>query len=151
MFVSQVCKRNVITVRKHDEVTEAARLMRDRHVGYLVVVEPDFAGSTERPVGVLTDRDIVVGLVAQNVNPRGVRVEDVMTREPVVISQNATIASAVDEMRRVGVRRMPVVGSLGELTGLLSLDEVLDLLSSELKNLSEAVRTDRGIDVTMRR
>src|SRR5688572_5361712 len=66
MFVSQVCKRNVIAVRKHDEVTEAARLMRDRHVGYVVVVEPDFAGSTERPVGVLTDRDIVVGLVAQN-------------------------------------------------------------------------------------
>jgi CBS domain-containing protein len=150
MNVSQLCSRNVVTVRKSDEITVAARLMREKHVGYLVVVEPDFTGATQRPIGVLTDRDIVIGVVAQDLNPRGIRVGDVMTCNPVVVELGDPIAAAVQEMRRIGVRRMPVVGSLGELAGVLSLDEVLDSLSSELQNLAGAVRNERRVETALR-
>jgi CBS domain-containing protein len=150
MNVSQICNRNVVTIRRSDEIPAAARLMREKHVGYLVVVESDSAGAMQRPIGVLTDRDIVVGVVAQDVNPRDLTVGDVMTRNPVVIELTDPIAAAVREMRRIGVRRMPVVGEMGRLAGILSLDEVLDTLSSELQNLAGAVRNERRVETALR-
>jgi CBS domain-containing protein len=150
MNVAQLCSRNVVSVRKSDEVVAAARLMREYHVGYVVVIERDFAGSTVRPVGVLTDRDIVVGIVAKERDPRSLVVGDVMTENPVVVDQLDSIATAVQEMRRIGVRRMPVVGSLGELIGVLSLDDVLDSLAAELQNLAGAVRHEQRIETELR-
>ena len=150
MNVAQLCRRKVVSVRKTDEVVAAARLMREHHVGYIVVIEPDFAGSTVRPVGVLTDRDIVVGIVAKERDPRSLVVGDVMTENPVVVEESDSIAAAVQEMRRIGVRRMPVVGSLGELVGVLSLDEVLDALAGELQNLAGAVRNEQRFESALR-
>ena len=150
MNVAQLCSRNVISVRKIDDVIAAARLMREHHVGYIVVSEPDFAGSTERPIGVLTDRDIVVGIVAKERDPRSLTVGDVMTENPVTLDQFDSIAAAVQEMRRIGVRRMPVVGSLGELIGVLSFDDVLDALAGELQNLAGAVHNEQRIETELR-
>jgi CBS domain-containing protein len=150
MNVTQICSRDVITVRKSDEIVVAARLMREKHVGYLVVVEPDFTGATQRPIGVLTDRDIVTAVVAQDANPRSFSVGDVMTRNPAVVSYTDTVSVALKEMRRIGVRRMPVIGSQGELTGVLSLDEILDSLSSELQSLAGAVRNERRVETVLR-
>ena len=96
MNVAQLCSRNVISVRRIDEVVRAARLMREHHVGYIVVTEPDFAGSTERPIGVLTDRDIVVGIIARERDPRSLVVGDVMTENPVVLGASDSIAAAED-------------------------------------------------------
>ena len=150
MNVAQLCSRNVVSVRKTDEVVAAARLMREHHVGYLVVVEPDFAGSTVRPIGVLTDRDIVVSIVARERDPRSLVVGDVMTENPVVVDQFDSIATAVQQMRRIGVRRMPVVGSVGELIGVLSLDDVLDALAGQLQNLAGAVRKEQQFESVLR-
>jgi CBS domain-containing protein len=150
MDVAQLFSRDSVTVRETDEVTAAARLMRERHVGYLVVVEPDFAGSTVRPIGVLTDRDIVVGVVAQDVNPRSMLVRSIMTRNPVVLNAADQLPTALQEMRRIGVRRMPVVGKLGELLGVLSIDDVLDALSAELGNLAGAIRNERRNEKALR-
>lgn len=150
MNVAQLCSRNVISVRRIDEVVSAARLMREHHVGYIVVTEPDFAGSTERPIGVLTDRDIVVDIIARDRDPRSLVVGDVMTENPVVLGASDPIAAAVQEMRRIGVRRMPVVGSLGELIGVLSLDDVLDALAAELHNLAGAVRNEQRFETALR-
>ena len=150
MNVADLCSRNVVSVRKTDEVVDAARLMREHHVGYIVVVEPDFAGSTVRPIGVLTDRDIVVGIVARERDPRSLVVGEVMSEKPVVLNKSDSIAAAVREMRRIGVRRMPVVGSLGELIGVLSLDDVLEALAGELQNLAGAVRNEQRIESALR-
>ena len=150
MNVAQLCSRNVVTVRKIDEVIAAARLMRERHVGFLVVTEPDFAGTIERPIGVLTDRDIVVSIIARERDPRSLVVGDVMTENPVVLDRFDSIAAAVSEMRRIGVRRMPVTGELGQLFGVLSLDDVLDALAGELHNLAGAVRNEQRIENAMR-
>ena len=150
MDVAQLFSRDSVTVRESDEVTDAARLMRERHVGYLVVVEPDFAGSTVRPVGVLTDRDIVIGIVAREVNPRTVLVRDIMTRNPVVLNAADPLPTALQEMRRIGVRRMPVVGKVGELLGVLSIDDVLDTLSAELGNVAGAIRNEQRVEKKLR-
>ena len=150
MNVSQLCSRKPVTIPKSAEVVTAAQLMREHHVGYLVVTEPDFTGATQRPIGVLTDRDIVTVIVARDANPRSVTVGDVMTRNPVVVCASDPVAAAVQEMRRIGVRRMPVVGELGELIGVLSLDDVLDALSSELHNLAGAVRNELRVESALR-
>jgi CBS domain-containing protein len=150
MDVAQLFRRDAITVRESDEVTDAARLMREHHVGYLVVVEPDLAGATVRPVGVLTDRDIVVGIVAREVNPRCVLVRDIMTPNPVLLNAADPLPTALQEMRRVGVRRMPVVGKVGELLGVLSIDDVLDALSAELGNLAGAIRNEQRFEKALR-
>lgn len=150
MHVGQLCKRNAITVSPFAEITTAAQLMREQHVGYLVVVEPDFAGATARPVGVVTDRDIVVGIVARGVDPRAVVVRDVMSANPVTIATTDPVEKAALEMRRIGVRRLPVVGSLGELVGVLSLDDVLDAVSAELQNVAGAIRNEQSFETSLR-
>ena len=150
MDVAQLFSRDSVTVRETDEVTDAARLMRERHVGYLVVVAQDLAGSTVRPVGVLTDRDIVIGIVAREVNPRTMLVRDIMTRKPVVLNAADQLPTALQEMRRIGVRRMPVVGKLGELLGVLSIDDVLDAFSAELGNLAGAIRNEQRVEKALR-
>ena len=110
MKVSGFCQRNPITVRPDDELLSAAKVMRDQHVGYLVVVEPAVRDGAFRPVGVLTDRDIVVSLLARDADPRALRVNDVMTREPVVCEEELSLGQALKSMRRIGVRRLPVIG-----------------------------------------
>ncbi len=150
MNVGQVCKRNVVTVRAFEEIIAAAHLMRERHVGYLVVVEPAVGGDTLRPVGVLTDRDIVVSVVARDVNARELTVGDVMTRQPVVVGEGAPLSAALKDMRRIGVRRLPVVGGIGQLVGVLSLDDVLDALSGELVDAAGSVRNEVQIEAALR-
>jgi CBS domain-containing protein len=150
MNVAQLCSRNVVTVRKSDDVITAARLMREHHIGYLVVVEPDIAGSALRPVGVLTDRDIVVGIIAKERDPRSLVVGDVMTEKPMMLDRFDAISAAVTEMRRIGVRRMPVIGELGQLVGVLSLDDILESLAGELQGLAGVVRNEQRIETALR-
>ena len=150
MNVADLCSRNVVTIDPLDDIIDAARLMRERHVGYLVVTEPDFTGQTAQVVGVLTDRDIVVSIVARGANPQALKVGDVMTAKPVVVNERDTLEKSVQEMRRIGVRRIPVVGKLGELKGVLSLDDVLDAIASELQNLASAVRHEQRIETALR-
>lgn len=142
MIVSEICRRNPVTIGAHEELDTAAKLMRERHIGYLIVVEPYPPHAAPRPVGVLTDRDIVVGVLAKGTDPRLVRVGDVMTREPVVVSEDASLNAALADMRRIGVRRIPVVDAVGQLVGVLSLDEVLDAVAQELLGVIGSIRTE---------
>ncbi|HUL47766.1 MAG TPA: CBS domain-containing protein [Steroidobacteraceae bacterium] len=140
MIVSEICQGNPVTIGAHEELDTAARLMRQYHIGYLIVVEPYYVAP--RPVGVLTDRDIVVSVLAKGTDPRQVKVGEVMTREPVVVREDASLNSALAEMRRIGVRRLPVVNAAGHLTGVLSLDEVLDAVSQQLQGVVGSIRTE---------
>ena len=150
MNVGEICRRNVATVRPNDDLMTAARLMRERHVGYLVVVEPATAEKTWRPVGVLTDRDLVVSVMAREADARALRVEDVMSRKPVVVMMSDSVAHAVQEMRRIGVRRMPITGDLGELVGVISLDDVVEALAAQLRDIAGSIRTEQVIEKSMR-
>jgi CBS domain-containing protein len=99
---------------------------------------------------VLTDRDIVVSIVARGVDPKGLTVGDVMTANPVTVYELDAIEKAVQEMRRIGVRRMPVIGKVGQLKGVLSIDDVLNAVSGELRDLAGAIRTEQRIEGALR-
>lgn len=150
MDIGRICNRNVITVREGDELTLAARLMREKHVGYLVVVKPDLAGGGVVPVGVVTDRDITVAVVAKAIDPRSVRVGDVMTPQPAVVDEESSVATALQIMRRVGARRLPVIAHSGALVGVLSLDDVLDALAGELTDVAGLIRQEIRMEDALR-
>jgi CBS domain-containing protein len=137
MRVHEICTHQVVSVSPAASVTEAAGLMRKRHVGMLVVVEQP---NGERiPVGVLTDRDIVVSVVAPEAPCTQLRVDDVMTREPVTCSEDEQMLDAVARMRAYGVRRLPVLNLKGGLCGLLSLDDIYGALGVYLEEMTRAL------------
>lgn len=150
MNVGEICCREVVTVRPFDELLAAARLMREKHVGYLIVTEPAPTERTYRPVGVLTDRDIVVSVVARESDPRTLRVEDVMTRKPVMVRMADTVTFALQEMRRIGVRRLPIIGKHEELVGVLSLDDILESLAGQLGDVAGSISREQGVEQALR-
>ena len=150
MTVGKICQRKVVTVLRSDEVATAAQLMRAKHIGYVVVVDPGAADDLPRPIGVLTDRDIVVTVVARETDAKVLRVGEIMTSKPVTVRETDTVDTALREMRRVGVRRLPVVGQRGELTGILSLDDVLDALAAQLQSIAGSLHKERATEGALR-
>jgi CBS domain-containing protein len=126
MSVDRICLREVDLARGGESALDAARRMQERGVGTLVVV--DDAG---RPVGMLTDRDLALRVVAAGADPRATSVGEVMTPRPKTVSEGTPIESALSLMRSGAFRRLPVVNDVGELVGILSLDDVLGLLAEE--------------------
>jgi CBS domain-containing protein len=151
MNVGQLCQRKVVTVEPGDELVTAARLMREKHVGFLIVVEPAEHEGHVVPVGVITDRDIVVATIALDVDPKTLRVDDVMTRKPTLALAEDSITDALCQMRRAGVRRLPVVGDYGHLVGVLSLDDILTKRAEELEAAADVLVKGRQIESVMRR
>jgi CBS domain-containing protein len=143
MNVGQMCQRNAVTVQASDEIAAAARLMREKHVGFLVVVEPAAQEGAVVPIGVITDRDIVVSTIALGVDPKTLSVGDVMTCKPTVALTQDSISDAVYRMRHTGVRRLPVVGDYGHLVGVLSLDDVLTSRADELEAAAAVITKAR--------
>jgi CBS domain-containing protein len=150
MSVGKICQRNLVTIRPFDDLTTAAQLMRERHVGYLIVVEPHVSDGLRTPVGVLTDRDIVVSVVARETDSRMLRVEDAMTRQPIVANESDPVSVALESMRRIGVRRLPVVGNRGELVGVLSIDDILDTVAGDLQHVAASIRNEQRIETVLR-
>src|SRR5688572_32496140 len=126
MNAHELCQRKVVTVRRHEELVTAAWMMRERNVGCLVVVEPAGIHGGERPVGTLTDRDIVTAVIASDSDPHEVVVDDVMTRHPLTAPANVSIEEALQRMRVGGVRRIPLVDERGRLAGILALDDIYE-------------------------
>lgn len=149
MTVGEACTRDVVTVGRSDSVLDVARIMRDRHVGDVVVLEGEGRGT--RPVGILTDRDIVVGIVAQTPDKLGMlRVEDVMTVELVTVSVGDTVDAALDVMRARGVRRVPVVAADGYLAGIVTFDDLVGVIARELNELMGVVASERRRELQTR-
>lgn len=145
MNVGSICTRKVVTASPQLDVQAAAELMRQEHIGFLVVV-PQEPRSPHPPLGVLTDRDIVVAVVAKRADPASLKVGDVMSIQPVLASESDPVDLALRTMRRAGVRRLPVVNGRGEVVGVLSLDDLLEFVAREVESLSGAVRNGRQIE-----
>jgi CBS domain-containing protein len=148
MTLSLICNHNVATIDAGESIAEAASQMRNEHVGTLVVLGR--RGRVHVPVGILTDRDIVVGVVAKRVEPTTVTVGDVMTREVLTVREDDGVEFALHEMRRHGVRRAPVVGKRGQLVGIVSLDDVIEHLATQLSRLADAIRVEQDAEARAR-
>lgn len=148
MTAGEFCIREVTTAERDMSIVEAAKLMRDRHVGALVVL-----GSSDRPepVGLLTDRDLVVEVIGEEVAVDAVTVGDIMSTELVVAREEDGLWDVLQRMRARGVRRVPVVDRGNFLVGILSADDVLELLADELGALSRLVRREQVQEARHRR
>jgi CBS domain-containing protein len=133
IMLGKICIRPVVTVSAQNTVGHAARAMRARNVGALVVVN---AG---RPIGMLTDRDIAVEVVAMGMDPDSTRVGDVMRKKPVTIQEDRGILDAARTFARTGVRRLPVVSAKGVLVGVIAVDDLFILLGNELGHMAGAL------------
>ena len=139
MSLARFCRKTVAVIQPTQSVAEAAEQLRDRHVGALVVVE-----GALRPVGMLTDRDIVTRVVAERKDARAVPVSDVMSPRLAVAHVDDTLDQTLFAFKKQGVRRLPIVDELGRMVGLVSIDDVLVLLSAELDQTAAAVRENQG-------
>ena len=135
MSVGEVCNREVVFVSKDNTVVEAAKLMREHHVGALVVTESE--EGRPRPLGILTDRDIVVEVIAEDLKIENLLVGDVMSFELATIGEDDGISEAIKMMKGRGVRRIPVLNSNGDLVGIFAVDDVIELLAEELSDIAQ--------------
>ncbi|OGA67991.1 MAG: hypothetical protein A3G83_06870 [Betaproteobacteria bacterium RIFCSPLOWO2_12_FULL_68_20] len=139
MRIKEICSRAVAVAARSTSLREAAHLMREHHVGALVVI--DTKEGVARPVGMLTDRDIVVEVVAATgADPDTLTVGEVMSGEPATVAEDLGVFEAVEVMCDRAVRRLPVVAADGRLVGIITLDDLLRVLSTELAGLSAALQ-----------
>lgn len=143
MKTSEAGTSPVVTTVEDATLPEVARLMRDHHVGCVVVLD---AGGARKPIGILTDRDIVVEAVAASVNPATLTAGEVMTREPVTLREGDDAGWALKVMRDRGVRRLPVVDSDGRLKGLIALDDLLSQSATTMMDVAQAIGTGRLVE-----
>lgn len=136
MPISDLCTKNFNCIEQNETLSKAAQLMKKRHTGGLVVVD---SNGSKKPVGVITDRDIALCLVADNL-PASTKVCDVMSTDIVKVTGEKGIAEVVDRMENHGVRRMVIVDSAGNACGLVSADDILQLVAREIYGLGRLVQ-----------
>lgn len=140
MSVGQYCNRHVITTDSATEIREIARIMRHHHVGTVVVVER--RGDKDYPIGIITDRDLVVEVLAQNLSPETVTVSDVMSNQLITAREDDNFWRMLDRMSAKGVRRLPVVDDDGALVGILTVDDILTALAVGLSDMTRLVQRE---------
>lgn len=136
MSIGRICRRRIDLVDQDESVREAARRMREREVGFLVAID-----SRGRPVGVLTERDLVGRVLADGHDPASMRVRAVMTPNPNTIAVEAPIETAVSLMMFGAVRRLPVVDQAGKVVGIVTLDDVTALLAEEFSMIGKLLES----------
>lgn len=144
MRAGELCTRKVYLARREDPLAAAAREMRQRHIGALIVVEA--REKAVRPIGILTDRDIVCGQLAKSADLFCLNVGDVMTPDPTTVHEDDELTETIKRLAAAGVRRAPVVNSGGDLVGILSLDDLLPAVAQELSALAALIGTQARVE-----
>ncbi len=141
MKAGDLCNRLVIDITEDESVQRAAELMRKYHVGMLVVT--GYGDTEHAPVGVVTDRDIVVETTAEGIDPEEVTVGDIMCDEVVMAAEGDEVPDVLEMMRKKGIRRLPVVDTKGTLVGILTVDDLLQLCAEDLGAMAAIVGGQR--------
>lgn len=141
MRVGDFCKHGVVTVDPSADCVAIAKLMRDEHVGFLIVVQD--GDQNRKPLGVVTDRDLVLQVCARDVDMHGVTASDVMSRNPLIAREHDDLNDLMQAMRIAGFRRVPVVNANGALTGIISIDDAIDVIAGLLCDVSGSIRNEQ--------
>jgi len=144
MTVGTICNRNVLTIRQNQDLDDAIALMRSEHVGDVVVVEE--RNHHRYPIGILTDRDILLKILAQRLAISDVDISDVMSFDLVTALDTEPLIEALERMRNYGVRRLPVVNRENHLIGILTLDDVVERIARKLSLVSDIIRNEQSIE-----
>jgi CBS domain-containing protein len=142
MNIGEVCSREVYIFKAEEPLTNAVAEMMRRHIGAIVVVETE--PDRVRPIGIVTDRDVIRGQVSLKKELPSLTLREVMTSAPLTVSEASGIPEAIERMRTRGVRRAPVVNDSGDLVGIVSLDDLLPVVAEELGALARLVGHQAG-------
>lgn len=149
MPIGHVCMRDVVIAGRDTTVREAAKLMAQHHVGNLVVIEE--TGGRTLPVGIITDRDIVRNVMAEDLDPAVFTLGDLVARELVTAPEDQGVFECIQNMRIHGIRRMPVVDRHGGLVGIISLDDLIQLLAEEMSELAKLISREQAHEAEITR
>lgn len=142
MSVGEICNREVVVIDRKASVYEAARMMRNQHVGSLVVVDEGSA-TPMKPVGIVTDRDLVVEIMAKDAPEEALATGDIIAPELLTARETDGVWETIMRMRAMGVRRLPVVNLEGSLCGMLTMDDLLKFIADEMSDLVRLVRREQ--------
>jgi CBS domain-containing protein len=141
MRTGELCTKDPVFIEREASVHQAAAAMREQHVGDLVVV--DSKENCKKPIGIITDRDIVLSVVAPRLDPMVFTVGDIMGQSLVTAQAEQDVFDTVHAMRLRGVRRVPVVDKDGELAGIFAMDDFVGLLAREMDEVSKLIYRER--------
>jgi CBS domain-containing protein len=147
--VGQICKREVVVATRETTAAAAAKLMRDHHVGTLVVAAP--RDGANHAVGIVTDRDLVIEIMAVDLDPNDITVGEIMVKGLVIARENEDIQDVLERMRYKGVRRLPVLSERGHLLGIVASDDLLKALASNVAALADLTRREQYREAAQRK
>jgi CBS domain-containing protein len=148
MRIGEICTVQTIFCTRNETVQDAAAMMRTHHVGDLVVVDqPD---GERTPIGIITDRDIVVSVIALGLDPASLLVGDIMSDDLLVTMEDDDVYEIIERMRVRGIRRVPVVAGSGALTGIVSVDDLVEFLADEMSDLARIASHQRAQEKRVR-
>ena len=133
MNVGELCNRDVVCAESDAGAAEIAKLMREYHVGSIVITKTQ--NGVRRPAGIVTDRDIVTELVAKGVSAESCSASDIMSLELTTVNAKDDVYACLETMRSKGIRRIPVIDDQGALVGIVTADDVLDFIREQLSEV----------------
>jgi CBS domain-containing protein len=149
MSIGEFCNRSVVVAERNCSVLEASRLMRQHHVGALVIVVPD--AGVNKPVGLVTDRDLVVEVMAAHLDPEAVLVGEIMVEPLCIVHERDGVFETMRLMREHGVRRVPVVDERGSLQGIIAIDDLIAVLAEEMNEFSKLIVREQAVEFRKRK
>jgi CBS domain-containing protein len=147
MKTIDICNKAVVTAIVTTPLVEVAKLMRRNHIGAVVIVDGE---NSRRPVGIVTDRDIVVEVLAAGQDARNLKVGEIMCDSVATTSADDDVSWSLKIMRNHGVRRLPVVDGRGAMVGIVALDDILRFYSATLNDVAQALGTERVVETALR-
>ena len=141
MSAGEYCNRDVVIISKDAAIRDAVNLLRNYHVGDVVVVER--VAGKNHPIGILTDRDIVVEILAKDVDATSVTVGDVMSLKLVTVTEQTSLLDTLESMHQHGIRRLPVVDSAGVLVGIITLDDLLEFFAEQISKVAALMKNEQ--------
>lgn len=148
MPINEFCNRDVVFATREMSLTEAAQLMREYHVGDLVVV--DELDGKRVPVGIVTDRDMVIEIIAQSLDLTKYSVGDIMGPQLISVQDKEGVFETIRLMRSKGIRRVPVVNQEKGLVGIVTADDMLDILAEEITELAKVAPREQEHEAKLR-
>jgi len=149
MPIGDICVREVLVATPDTTITEAARLMRQHHVGDLVIVAEE--NGSRVPTGIVTDRDIVLSVIATRLDPSIFTIGDLVAEKLVTVREDLGVFECIQKMRTKGVRRMPVLDAQDKLVGIVSVDDLVQLLGRELGELGRLISREHARELVSKR
>ncbi|MGD8559601.1 MAG: CBS domain-containing protein [Gammaproteobacteria bacterium] len=148
MFIGEICNRDVIVAGKDASIAEIAQLMREHHVGSIVITEQQ--NDLHIPVGLVTDRDLVIELLSKGVDIKSVSAGDVMCQNLVTVRDSRHVYDTLKLMRGKGIRRIPVVNDEDVLVGVVTVDDLLDVVISQLDDVVNIIAIEQKREKQLR-